>query len=137
MEDSNEKTPSDTVRCSRNRCNCFTGNCSDNSDDEFDCFGDSSSKFISSSEAMEILKVLVIIIAFDQFLIYIERSLVPCSSVSERNLLADTARIVDKNKICKRKDDFCRNIVIEGLISLGYNAFIYISSWEKSPFADG
>lgn len=116
MEDSNEKPSSDAVRCSRNRCNCFTGNRSDNSDDEFDCFGDSSSKFVSSSEAVEILK-----------------SLVPCASVSERNLLADTAKIVDKNKICKRKDDFCRNIVIEGLLSLGYNASICKSSWEKSP----
>ncbi|EEF41387.1 uncharacterized protein LOC8274718 [Ricinus communis] len=114
IEESNEKQSSGAVRCSRNRCNCFNGNCNDSSEDEFDSFGDSANVF-SSSEATEMLK-----------------SLVPCASMSERNLLADTARIVDKNKICKRKDGFCRKIVTDGLVSLGYNASICKSRWEKS-----
>lgn len=57
----------------------------------------------------------------------------PCASVCERNLLADTAKIVDKNKICKRKDEFCRKVVTDGLSALGYDASICKSHWEKSP----
>lgn len=57
----------------------------------------------------------------------------PCASVSERNLLADTAKIVEKNKICKRKDDNCRKIVTDGLLALGYDASICKSHWDKSP----
>lgn len=59
-----------------------------------------------------------------------EQSLVLCASVSERNLLADTAKIVEKNK---RKDDNCRSIVTDGLLALGYDASICKSHWEKSP----
>jgi len=59
--------------------------------------------------------------------------LVACRSVVERNLLADTAKIVDKNKICKRKDSFCRKIVTESLLALGYDASVCKSRWEKSP----
>lgn len=63
------------------------------------------------------------------------QGLVACASVCERNLLADTAKIVEKNKmICKRKDQLCRNIVTEGLLALGYDASICKSRWEKSPF---
>lgn len=62
-----------------------------------------------------------------------EQSLVPCVCVSERNLLADTAKIVERHKIHKRKDRFCRKIVADGLIALGYNASICKSKWEKSP----
>ncbi|XWS53896.1 hypothetical protein CRYUN_Cryun10bG0039500 [Craigia yunnanensis] len=58
--------------------------------------------------------------------------LVPCTSVVERNLLADTAMIVEKNKNCKRKDDL-RKIVTDGLVSLGYNSSICKSKWDKSP----
>lgn len=61
-----------------------------------------------------------------------EQSLVPCASIRERNLLADTAKIVEKNKICKRKDDFCRNLVTDGLLALGYDASVCKSRWEKS-----
>lgn len=57
----------------------------------------------------------------------------PCVSISERNLLADTAKIVEKNKICKRKDDICRKIVSDGLLALGYDASICKSRWDKSP----
>ena len=59
--------------------------------------------------------------------------MVSCASVSERNLLADTAKIVETNKICKRKDDFSRKIVTDGLLALGYDASICKSHWEKSP----
>jgi hypothetical protein len=58
---------------------------------------------------------------------------VPCSSVCERNLLADTSKIVEKNKICKRKDEFSRKVVTDGLLALGYDATICKSRWEKSP----
>jgi len=57
IEDSNEKQPS--VRCNRNRCNCFNGNCNDSSEDEFDSFGGFGDSNLSSSvEAIEILKVI-------------------------------------------------------------------------------
>ncbi|KHN18844.1 hypothetical protein glysoja_028213 [Glycine soja] len=59
--------------------------------------------------------------------------LVACASVRERNLLADTAKIVEKNKICKRKDNFCRKILTDELLTLGYDASICKSRWEKSP----
>ncbi|XAR61151.1 hypothetical protein NMG60_11034775 [Bertholletia excelsa] len=104
------------VKCGRNRCNCFNGNSYDSSEDELEtlhCYADSN--LTLSGDACEILK-----------------SLVPCASVTERNLLADTSKIVDKNKISKCKDDFCRKIVTEGLLSLGYDASICKSRWEKT-----
>ena len=55
----------------------------------------------------------------------------PCASVCERNLLADTSKIVEKNKICKRKDEDCRKVVTDGLLALGYDASICKSRWEK------
>ncbi|XP_022758311.1 uncharacterized protein LOC111305238 [Durio zibethinus] len=116
IEDNNEKQQFGAVRCSRNRCNCFSRNCSDSSEDEMDDFDFGVSNLTSSSEASEILM-----------------SLVSCPSISERNLLADTARIVEKNNICKRKDDFCRKIVTDGLLALGYDASICKSRWKKSP----
>lgn len=51
--------------------------------------------------------------------------------MAERNLLADTAKIVEKNKIHKRKDDLIK-IVTDGLSSLGYDSSICKSKWEKS-----
>ncbi|KAK3193660.1 hypothetical protein Dsin_024970 [Dipteronia sinensis] len=114
IEESNEKQ-SGAVKCGRNRCNCFNGHSNDSSEDELDSyFGDSN--LSSSGEALEILK-----------------SLVPCASVSERNLLADTAKIVEKNKISKRKDDICRKIVSDGLLALGYDTCICKSHWDKTP----
>lgn len=56
----------------------------------------------------------------------------PCSSVSERNLLADISKIVEKNKNCKQKDGYCRKIVADGLVSLGYDASVCKSQWESS-----
>ncbi|PIA31595.1 hypothetical protein AQUCO_04900117v1 [Aquilegia coerulea] len=118
IEENNEKQLI-PVKCNRNRCNCFNGNCSDSSDDEF-YFGYRSGDSIhgaSSTVACEVLK-----------------SLVPCVSNAERNLFADTTKIVEKNKICncKRKEE-CRKAVIEGLLALGYDASICKSRWEKSP----
>ncbi|XP_010923500.1 uncharacterized protein [Elaeis guineensis] len=103
IEEGNEKPP-------RSRCNCFNGNCDDSSDDESDIrAGDAPA---ASGDAVEILK-----------------GLVPCASVAERNLLADASRILEKNK---NKDD-CRRIVTDGLQSLGYDASICKSRWEKTP----
>ncbi|KAK4441631.1 hypothetical protein Salat_0498000 [Sesamum alatum] len=107
IEGSNEKPQQ---RCERKRCNCFNGNCTDSSDEESD-----SCNF-SSVDACDVLK-----------------GLVPCSCVFERNLLADTAKIVERNKISKRKDGLCRKIVTDGLIALGHNSSICKSKWEKSP----
>lgn len=55
-----------------------------------------------------------------------------CASMNERNVLADTAKIVAEKKTCKRKDEL-RKVVIEGLMALGYDAAICKSKWEKSP----
>ncbi|XP_042515109.1 uncharacterized protein LOC122089436 [Macadamia integrifolia] len=117
IEETNEKQPAAAAKCVRNRCNCFNGNCTDSSDDELDFFNGFSESVAAASygDACEILK-----------------SLIPCASIAERNLLADTAKIVEKNKSCKRKDD-CRKLVIDGLIPLGYDASICKSRWEKSP----
>lgn len=114
IEENNEK-PS-AAKCGRNRCNCFNGNSNDSSDDEFDfstSFGDSAtnSSFGDSSDAL--------------------KSLIPCATVVERNLLADTSKIVEKNKACKRKDDL-RKLVTDELSKLGFNASICKSKWEKA-----
>ncbi|KAI9119320.1 hypothetical protein K1719_009995 [Acacia pycnantha] len=114
----NQEKQSSLVKCGRNRCNCFNGKGDDSSDDESDVFGSfGDNNYSSTAEASEILK-----------------GLVACSSVCERNLLADTAKIVEKNKICKRKDDLCRKLVTDGLLALGYDASICKSRWENSPF---
>ncbi|CAH9148477.1 unnamed protein product [Cuscuta epithymum] len=116
IEESNEKQQPSKI--GRNRCNCFNRNGSDSSDDEFDLpssgFADylaNSSSFGDSSDTI--------------------KNLISCESVAERNLLADTAKIIDKNKSCKRKDDL-RKIVTDDLLSLGYNASIFKSKWERS-----
>ncbi|OWM71620.1 uncharacterized protein LOC116197848 [Punica granatum] len=111
IEDSNEKQSA--AKCVRNRCNCFNGNGNDSSDDEFDGFGEPAG-LGSSGDACDALK-----------------GLVPCATVAERNLLADTATIVEKNKSLKRKDDL-RKIVTESLSSLGYDSSICKSKWDKS-----
>ncbi|EOA30812.1 hypothetical protein CARUB_v10013956mg [Capsella rubella] len=107
IEENNEKQ----AKCGRNRCNCFNGNNDSSSDDESDLFGGS----IDGCDASDHLK-----------------SLVPCTTVAERNLLADAAKIVDKNKSVKRKDDM-KKIVNEGLLSLNYDSSICKSKWDKSP----
>ncbi|KAK7336802.1 hypothetical protein VNO77_17350 [Canavalia gladiata] len=114
MEENQDKQ-SVSVKCARNRFICFD----DSSDAETHALGGfGESNYSSSGEAYEILK-----------------GLVACASVCERNLLADTTRIIEKNKAtCKRKDSCCRKIVAEGLLGLGYDASICKSRWEKSPF---
>lgn len=114
-----EDTVPEKPKCGRNRCNCFNGNINDISDDEFDLsatgfFGDSTNPNSWSGDSFETLK-----------------SLTPCANVSQRNLLADTSNIVEKNKVCKRKDEL-RKIVAEGLLLIGYDASICKSRWEKS-----
>ncbi|XP_029126175.1 uncharacterized protein LOC109792287 [Cajanus cajan] len=114
IEESNEKQ-TQAVKCGRNRCNCFNGNSNDSSDEEVDVLGDSfsSGSFGDASDAL--------------------KSLIPCASVAERNLLADISKIVDKNsKVLRRKDDL-RKIVTESLSSLGYDSSICTSKWEKTP----
>ncbi|KAG4913194.1 hypothetical protein AAZX31_19G146600 [Glycine max] len=112
MEENHEKH-SVSVKCARSRYNSFD----DASDAEtHSLFGESNYSF--SGETQEILK-----------------DLVTCASVSERNLLADTTKIIEKNKTtCKRKDDCCRKIVTEALLALGYDASVCKSRWEKSTF---
>lgn len=109
MEGSNERQAS---RNGRNRCNCFNGNNNDDSsDDEFDLFGCSVESFND---------------AYDHF-----KSLIPCASAVEMNLLADAGKILEKNKSVKRKDDL-RKLVVDGLSSLGYDSSICKSKWDKT-----
>ncbi|TKY62405.1 hypothetical protein E2542_SST12261 [Spatholobus suberectus] len=114
LEENPEKH-SVSMKCARNRFNSFE----DSSDAETHALGGfGESSYSSSGEAQEILK-----------------GLVTCASVCERNLLADTTKIIEKNKTaCKRKDDCCRKIVTEGLLALGYDASVCESRWEKSTF---
>ncbi|CAJ2633043.1 unnamed protein product [Trifolium pratense] len=112
MEENHEKH---SVSCARN---CFNGNFDESSDSELHALGGGGSGG-SSGEAYEILK-----------------GLVACPNVYERNLLADTTKIIEKNKtMCKRKDDNCRKIVTNELLILGYDASICKSRWEKSTFS--
>ncbi|OVA05363.1 Protein of unknown function DUF506 [Macleaya cordata] len=111
IEETNEKQ-SVASKCCRNRCNCLSRSCNGSPDDEFDsCCGSND----SIGDACEVLK-----------------SLVPCDSIAERNLLADTAKIIEMNKSCKLKAD-CRKIVSDGLLALGYDVAICKSRWEKCP----
>ncbi|XP_031477529.1 uncharacterized protein LOC116248719 [Nymphaea colorata] len=107
MEDNDKQ-----AKCGRSRCNCFNGNGSDSSDDEQDA-GDST---LLSGEGPELLK-----------------SLVQCASMAERNLLADTAKIVESRSKSCRKNVSLREFVEEGLLTLGYDASICRSKWEQSP----
>ncbi|WOL15264.1 hypothetical protein Cni_G24045 [Canna indica] len=100
----------------RRRCNCFNANFDDSSDDEFDTRdGDSPGAVTAPIDAVEAIKGLVL-----------------CASVAERNLLADASKILDKAKTSKNKGD-CRKTVTDGLRSLGYNAAICKSRWDKNP----
>lgn len=64
IEESNEKQS--TVKCGRNRCNCFNGNGNDSSDDELDGYSGFGEPIItaSSGDASDILKVSFLIIVF-------------------------------------------------------------------------
>jgi len=131
-------------KCGRNRCNCFNANSSD--EDDFDLFGSPPPPESSNADAAESLKVdnqskfysnfililLIVSLIYDNFGCD-KQTLIPCASVGERNLLADVARIVEKNgKSLKRKDDL-RKVVAEALSSsLGYDSSICKSKWEKT-----
>ncbi|XP_023515350.1 uncharacterized protein LOC111779410 [Cucurbita pepo subsp. pepo] len=118
IEESNEKQSSvaTAMKNGRNRCNCFNGNSNDSSDDESDDFGESVTIGSSGADVSDLLKSLIL-----------------CASVTERNLLADTAKIVEKNnKIHKMKNDL-RKVVTDALTSLGYDSSICKSKWDKSP----
>lgn len=56
-----------------------------------------------------------------------------CSNVTEINLLADTAKIVEENESLECKNDYSRKLVTDGLIALGYDASICKSRWERAP----
>ncbi|XP_073124736.1 uncharacterized protein [Henckelia pumila] len=112
MEENGEKHLPSAAKCGR--CNCFNGNSNDCSDDESDFFSDhaiANSSFIDPSDAI--------------------KSLIPCATVAERNLLAETSKIVEKNKSCNRKDDL-RKMVADELIALHYDASVCKSKWENS-----
>ncbi|KVI03893.1 uncharacterized protein LOC112512045 [Cynara cardunculus var. scolymus] len=120
LEESNGKQSA--LKCGRHHhCLCFDGNvhrCSESSEDEFDsfsCFGNSINSRDSSLDACSLLKSLVI-----------------CETISERDLLADSAKIVDKNKICKRKVEINRKVIADCLLAAGYNVSICKSRWEKT-----
>ncbi|XP_047316057.1 uncharacterized protein LOC124919770 isoform X2 [Impatiens glandulifera] len=108
IEYGSDKMETQTHKCKSKSCNRFNmnNNCSDSSEEDMD----------SSSDACQVLK-----------------SLVQCTCVSERNLLADTSRIIENKKIYKRKDEYCRKIVRDDLIALGYDASICKTRWEKTP----
>nr|GEX73673.1 hypothetical protein [Tanacetum cinerariifolium] len=93
-------------KCGRNRCNCFNGNMNDVSDDEF--FNESNPNY---SDTL--------------------KSLTSCANVAQRNLLADTSKIVEKNKFGKIKDELTKGVVRE-LVLIGYDASICKSRWEKT-----
>ncbi|EXC16774.1 hypothetical protein L484_013355 [Morus notabilis] len=117
-ESNNERQPAPPAKCGRNRCNCFNANSNDSSDDEFDVFGGFGDSLTSGSFGGDTSDLL--------------KTLISCASVAERNLLADTAKIVEKNKIHKRKDDLIK-IVTEGLSSLGYDSSICKSKCSSFP----
>uniref|UniRef100_A0A2P2K7J5 Uncharacterized protein MANES_03G171000 n=1 Tax=Rhizophora mucronata TaxID=61149 RepID=A0A2P2K7J5_RHIMU len=119
IEDINDKHQHQQPLRGRHRCNCFNGNGNGSSDDELDAvggggFGESIGNSSSGFDSCDVLK-----------------SLIPCASVAEKNLLADTAMIVEKNKNPKRKEDLRKTVAV-GLSSLGYDSSICKSRWDKS-----
>nr|CAD1819832.1 unnamed protein product [Ananas comosus var. bracteatus] len=110
IEESNDRPP-------RGRCNCFNGHHDDSSDDELDLyFADaprSAAAAAAPVDAAELLKVGVPILPSPIPLL----GLVPCTSVAERNLLADASKILDRSKGPKGKDN-SRSLLADGLRTL-------------------
>ncbi|KAJ4903875.1 hypothetical protein Rs2_17826 [Raphanus sativus] len=106
----NKNKEEEKQRCGRSRCSCFNGSGTESSDDESEWSDDLK---CSSGEACVMLK-----------------SLVQCTSICERNLMADVTKIVETSK---RKDQSCLKSLVSVLVSLGYDAAICKSRWEKSP----
>ncbi|EHA8592027.1 hypothetical protein COCNU_contig69204476G000010 [Cocos nucifera] len=116
MEDNNSEKPS---RCGRHRCNCFHGNCDDSSDVDTDfpaTTSDGPPIIPTTSDAAEFVKGFVL-----------------CTSVAERNLLADASKIVENTRIGGKGKEDSRRAVADGLRTLGYDAAVCKSRWEKSP----
>lgn len=112
-----EKNP----ECGRARCNCSNGHCNvgGNADSE-----DDHKSAIGSGEVSEILKGLVL-----------------CNSAWERNVLADTSKLLEAasqeaNSICKDKEECAngclRRTVMNRLRSMGYNAAVCKSKWDAA-----
>lgn len=112
MEDNNGEKPSS--RCGHSRCHCFHGHCDDSSDDDHDFISSSNSGDAPIVSAAEVIKGLVV-----------------CTTVSERNLLADASTVVERSKNFKRKNEHMK-AVTDGLRSLGYDASLCKSRWEKT-----
>uniref|UniRef100_A0A804M5J6 Uncharacterized protein n=1 Tax=Zea mays TaxID=4577 RepID=A0A804M5J6_MAIZE len=99
----------------RGRCNCFNGSNHEESDEEFDFLPSAHASATAAAGAGDALEAL------------------KSASVAERNLLADASRLADKcGKGCKGKAE-CRRAVADGLRSLGYDASVCTSRWEKAP----
>ncbi|KAG6493439.1 uncharacterized protein LOC122002075 [Zingiber officinale] len=101
-EGSHEKPP-------RGRCICFNANFDDSSDDDFE-----ARDADAPPDAAEVIK-----------------GLVPCASVTERNLLADASKILEK--AVSENKHVSRRMVVDGLRSAGYDAAICKSQWNKNP----
>ncbi|KAF3545583.1 hypothetical protein DY000_02002123 [Brassica cretica] len=111
IEDNNN---GEKQRCGRSRCSCFNWSGTESSDDESDWSDDLGAS--SSREGRVTLKSLVI-----------------CWSMCEKSLMADVTKIVETSKNCKRKDESCLKIFVANeLVSLGYDAALCKSRWEKS-----
>lgn len=107
--------------CGRARCNWFNGLYS--GDGNGDSGEDPKSAF-APGEVCDILK-----------------SIVPCASIWERNLLADVSKLVEAvshegNTVCKDKEDCTngclRRAVMNRLRSSGYNAAVCKSRWDNA-----
>lgn len=107
--------------CGRSRCNCFNGlyNGDGNGDG-----GDDPKSAFAPGEVCDILK-----------------SIVPCASVWERNLLADASKLVEAashegNIVCKDRQECTngciRRAVMNRLRSSGYNAAVCKSRWDQA-----
>lgn len=112
--------------CGRARCNWFNGLY--NGDGNGDSGDDPKSAF-APGEVCDILK-----------------SIVPCASIWERNLLADVSKLVEAvshegNTVCKDKEDCTngclRRAVMNRLRFSGYNAAVCKSRWDANGYPSG
>ncbi|GFZ04781.1 hypothetical protein Acr_17g0003530 [Actinidia rufa] len=123
IEDNDKQSA--TVRCGRSRCNCFHGNCNDSSEDEFDSFNSfGDSNLISSADACEVLKNIPS---------FLSRVWSFVRAFPKEICWRTLRKSLRKTRFLSEKDDNCRKIVIDGLLTLGYDASICKSRWEKSP----
>ncbi|KAK8639496.1 hypothetical protein V6N13_137872 [Hibiscus sabdariffa] len=113
IEENNEKQQSGAVRCSRSRCNCFNRNCCEGSEDEMDGLGFGEPNLTYSGEASEILKSLV----------YCARKLL-LMAYWPLDMMLLSANLIGRNPPL---------IPLVCSLSLGYDASICKSHWEKSP----